>query len=107
MKNTTRKNTLVYWSTISDGIGNIMKNEFKKELEKKFLNSEKFCQEIEDIVLREKVNYIDAIILFCDANNIEVESTSKLITKPLKEKLKWDAIRLNFIKKTSKAKLPI
>ena len=107
MKNTTRKNTLVYWSTISDGIGNIMKNEFKKELEKKFLNSEKFCQEIEDIVLREKVNYIDAIILFCDANNIEVESTSKLITNPLKEKLKWDAIRLNFIKKTSKAKLPI
>ena len=40
-------------------------------------------------------------------NSIEVESISKLISKPLKEKLKWDATRLNFMKKTSRAKLPL
>ena len=107
MKNTTRKNTLTYWSTISDSIGSIMNNELKEEFNKKFLTSEKFCQEIESLVLKEKINYIDAIVLFCDTNGIEVDSVSKLITKPLKEKLKWDAIRLNYIKKTSKARLPI
>jgi hypothetical protein len=53
------------------------------------------------------MNYIDAIVFFCEQNNLEVDSISKLITKPLKEKLKWDAIRLNFMKKTSKAKLPL
>jgi hypothetical protein len=51
------------------------------------------------------MNYIDAILHYCDLNNIEVETVSKLITKPLKEKLKFDAQKLNFIKKTSRAKL--
>ena len=40
-------------------------------------------------------------------NDIEIQSVSKLITKPLKERLKYDAIQLNFMKKTSRAKLPL
>ena len=40
-------------------------------------------------------------------NNIEVDSVGKLISKPLKEKLKCDAINLNFLKRTSRAKLLI
>ena len=51
------------------------------------------------------MNYIDAILHYCDLNNIELELVSKLISKPLKEKLKHEAQQLNFIKKTSKAKL--
>ena len=104
MKNMTNQSTSSCWVNI---YGDTMKNELKKELEKKFITSEKFCQEIEQIVLKEKINYIDAIVLFCENNNIEVDTISKLVTKPLKEKLKWDAIRLNFMKKTSKAKLPL
>ena len=53
------------------------------------------------------VNYIDAIVLFCEKNSIEVDSVTKLISKPLKEKLKADAINLNFMKKTTRAKLPL
>jgi ATP-dependent Clp protease ATP-binding subunit ClpA len=63
--------------------------------------------DIEKIVVDEELNYIDAIIHYCEINNIEVESVTKLISKPLKERLKWDAIRLNFMKKTSRAKLPL
>jgi len=51
------------------------------------------------------MNYIDAVVHFCETNGIELETISKLISKPLKEKLKFDAQRLNFIKKTSRAKL--
>ena len=40
-------------------------------------------------------------------NGIEIESVTKLISKPLKERLKYDAINLNFMKKISKAKLPL
>ena len=40
-------------------------------------------------------------------NDIEVDSISKLISKPLKERLKYDAINLNFMKKSSRAKLPL
>ena len=63
--------------------------------------------EIEKIVVDEKLNYIDAICYYCEINNLEIESVTKLVSKPLKEKLKWDAQELNFMKKTSKARLPI
>ena len=53
------------------------------------------------------MNYIDAIVYFCEQNKIEVDTVPKLISKPLKEKIKCDAQELNFMKKTSKAKLPI
>ena len=82
--------------------------ELEEAIENKFLTPSKFAQEIEDIVKEEEdFNYIDAICYYCETNNIEVESVSKLVSKPLKEKLKWDAQELNFMKKTSRAKLPL
>lgn len=84
-----------------------MENELTKALGKKFMNATKFSLEIENMVLREKINYIEAIVLFCEENNIEVDSITKLISKPLKEKLKRDAIDLNFMKKTTRARLPL
>ena len=79
-----------------------MENELTKALDKKFMNAAKFSLEVEKLVLEEKVNYIDAIVLFCEKNSIEVDSVTKLISKPLKEKLKADAINLNFMKKFPK-----
>ena len=85
------------------------KNELEKVLEEKFLTPIKFSYIIENIVLSEKLNYIDAILHYCEKESIEVESISKLMTKPLKEKLKVDATNLNFMKNigASKAKLPL
>jgi hypothetical protein len=40
-------------------------------------------------------------------NEIEVDTINKLISKPLKEKLRHDAQQLNFMKKTSRAKLTL
>ena len=81
--------------------------ELEQEIEKKFLTPAKFAIEIEKIVAEEKINYIDAIVHYCELNELEVESVTKLVSKPLKEKLKWDATRLNFMKRTSRAKLPL
>jgi len=81
--------------------------ELEKAIASKFITPQKFAIEIEKIVVAEELNYIDAIIHYCEINNIEIESVTKLISKPLKERLKWDAIRLNFMKKTSRAKLPL
>ncbi len=81
--------------------------ELEKAMESKFLTPTKFSMEIEKIVAEEKINYIDAICQYCEMNDIEVQSVSKLVTKPLKERLKYDAIQLNFMKKTSRAKLPL
>ena len=81
--------------------------ELEKVIEKKFLTPSKFAIEIEKIVVEEELNYIDAICHYCEMNDIEIQSVTKLITKPLKEWLKYDAIQLNFMKKTSRAKLPL
>ena len=84
-----------------------MNEEVKEELNNKFLCPQKFAQDVENIVKNSTMNYIDAIVLYCDENNIDIDTVSKLVSKPLKEKLKNDAIQLNFLKKTTKAKLPL
>jgi hypothetical protein len=81
-------------------------NELEKVLEKKFFCPSRFAQEVEKIVQEnDDMNYIDAIIFFCEKNNIDLESVPKLISKPLKEKIKYEAMELNFLKRTSRAKL--
>jgi len=85
-----------------------MGNELEKALESKFFCPSRFAQEIETLVLNdEKMSYIDAIIHFCEKNSIDLESVPKLISKPLKEKIKYEAMELNFLKRSSRAKLPI
>jgi hypothetical protein len=83
-----------------------MENELEKVLESKFFCPSRFAQEIENLVQsNDNMNYIDAIVNFCEQNNIDLESVPKLISKPLKEKIKYEAMELNFLKKTSRAKL--
>ena len=76
-------------------------------IKEKFLCKQRFTDEVEQLVKTYNFNYIDAIITFCEENKIELQAVSKLITKPMKEKLKYDAMQLNYLKKTSRAKLPL
>ena len=75
--------------------------QLEQVIEDKFITATKFSLEIENLVAKEKCNYIDGIVLYCENNGIEIESVTKLISKPLKERLKYDAINLNFMKKIS------
>lgn len=85
------------------------KESISEVLDQKFMTSAKFSMEIENIVKESKgeLNYIEAILTYCEENEIEFYSVPKLLSKALKEKLKLDAQRLSFMKKSSKAKLPI
>lgn len=83
-----------------------MEDNLTQALENKFFCPSRFAQEIENVVqINPEMNYIDAIIYFCEHNKIDLESVPKLLSKPLKEKIKYEAMELNFLKKTSKAKL--
>lgn len=80
--------------------------ELIKEINSKFMCPSQFAQEIEKVANDNgDMSYIDAIIYFCEKNKIDFESVPKLISKPLKEKIKCEAINLNFLKKTSRARL--
>ena len=85
-----------------------MENELEKALESKFFCPSRFAQVIESLVHNtEGMNYIDAIIHFCEKNNIDVEYVPKLISNPLKDMIKYEAPELNFLQRSSRAKLPL
>ena len=81
-------------------------DELQQALNSKFLSKDKFAEDIEALVLKTKMNYIDAIVEYCSQNNIELENVGRLVSKPLKEKLRYDATELNYLKRTSRGKLP-
>ena len=71
-----------------------------KEYKDKFMTQAKFSGMVEEVVKNSDglVNYIDAVI---------VETVNKLISKPLKDKIKFNAQQLNYVKRTSRGVLPI
>ena len=76
-----------------------------KEIEEKFMTQGKFTALVEERVKDSNglINYIEAVASVCEEFEIEVETVNKLVSKPLKDKIKWDAQQLNYIKRTSKA----
>lgn len=68
---------------------------------------QQFIEEIETICKNSKVEYIDAIVMWCDRNNIEVETAAAWIKKDssLKSKVQAEAEDLNILKRG--ARLPI
>ena len=80
-----------------------------KEYKDKFMTQAKFSGMVEEVVKNSDglVNYIDAVIVVCDDLDIEVETVNKLISKPLKDKIKFNAQQLNYVKRTSRGGLPI
>ena len=80
-----------------------------KEYKDKFMTQAKFSGMGEEVVKNSDglVNYIDAVIVVCDDLDIEVETVNKLISKPLKDKIKFNAQQLNYVKRTSRGVLPI
>ena len=76
-----------------------------KEIEEKFMTQGKFTSLVEDRGMDSNglINYIEGVASVCEEFEIEVETVNKLISKPLKDKIKWDAQQLHYIKRTSKA----
>ena len=50
---------------------------------------------------------MDAIIWYCEQNQIEVETVGRLISKALKEKIQVEASKANLIKIEQTGKLPV
>ena len=72
------------------------------------MNSKEFSLIIEGVVKEKRpITYMDAIIWYCEQNQIEVESVGRLISKALKEKIQVEASKANLIKVEQTGKLPV
>jgi hypothetical protein len=66
-----------------------------------------FSLEIEGLVAKNQIPYMDAIMLHCDNTGLEIELAAKLISGPLKSKIQIEAENLNFLPKSTTNKLPV
>ena len=64
-----------------------------------------FTLEIESIVKEKSISHMEAVLWYCDQQDIEPDSVKSLISKGLKEKIEANARELNFLPK--QAQLPI
>jgi hypothetical protein len=72
------------------------------------MNSKEFSLIIEGVVKEKRpISYMDAIIWYCEENDIEIETTSRLISKSLKEKIQVEAMNANMLKMEKGGKLPV
>ena len=71
-------------------------------------SSAEFIMEIETIVKEKNIEYIEAIVLYCERNNLEVETVATIIkqNQVIKSKVQYEAENLNMVKRGS-ARLPI
>ncbi len=69
------------------------------------MSSKKFSIEIELFVKKTGLSHLDAVLEYCSEKKIEPETVASLITKPLKEKIEADAMKLNLLPKVTQ--LPV
>jgi hypothetical protein len=66
-----------------------------------------FSLNIEELVWEKDITYMDAMMLYCEQHNFELEIAAKLISGALKSKIKLEAEELHFLPKSNTARLPI
>lgn len=71
------------------------------------MNSKEFSLKIESIVKEKKISHMDAIVWYCDENDLDTSQVSSLISKSLKEKIQLEATNLRMLKIPKCGQLPI
>ena len=62
------------------------------------LDTKTFSIKIEEISNELKISYMDAIVWYCEENEIEVETAAKLINSKIKDTIAYEASKLNMMK---------
>ncbi len=71
------------------------------------LKGSNFVEEVEKLCQTKNIEYIDAVVYWCQKNNLEIETAAYWIKKDpvMRSKIQFEAENLNIIKKG--ARLPI
>ena len=71
------------------------------------MNSKEFSLNIESIVKEKRISYMDAIVWYCEQNDIDTGTISSLVSKSLKEKIKLEATDKRMLKFSKGGQLPV
>ena len=71
------------------------------------MNSKEFSLNIESIVKEKRISHMDAVVWYCEENDLDTSQVSSLISKSLKEKIQVEATNLRMLKIPRCGVLPI
>tara|TARA_Y100000592_G_C5433606_1_gene299629 strand:- start:93 stop:335 length:243 start_codon:yes stop_codon:yes gene_type:complete len=69
------------------------------KIEEQFLTKTKFTKLIQNVVIEKKIPYMEAVVLICENNDIDVADIKKFISTSIKDKIEAEAMDLNFLPK--------
>ena len=64
-----------------------------------------FSMMIMEIAMKEKIDHMDAIVSYCETNNLEIEVAAGLINESLKGIIEGEAMELRFLPRGGKLPL--
>jgi len=70
------------------------------------IDTKAFSMKIEKLVMEKNISYMEAVVHYCEKNNIEVETAAKLINNKIKQMIGLEASDLNMMKEKIN-KLPV
>lgn len=72
-----------------------------------FVSIVEFTKEIEKLVIEKRMEYIDAVMYFCEKNGVDIETAASLIKSnaKLKASIQVEAENLNYLPKTKQLPL--
>tara|TARA_B110000881_G_C18330186_1_gene391252 strand:+ start:397 stop:633 length:237 start_codon:yes stop_codon:yes gene_type:complete len=66
-----------------------------------------FVREIENIKNKYSMDYLEALIYYCDIHSLEEDQIAQFVVGPLKERLAKEALSLHLIAKDESLPLPL
>jgi uncharacterized protein (DUF39 family) len=63
------------------------------------ISREQFCKEVQDLIAEKKIPVMDAIIMRCEAHEIELEDVAPLIDAKMKCDLEQEFRNMNYLPK--------
>jgi hypothetical protein len=65
------------------------------------ITPKKFSIIIEDLVREKRLTHLEAVMYYCEKNNLEAHNITRWIDKGMREKIQFNAESLNYLPKTS------
>lgn len=74
------------------------------KLDNLMLTKQKFSKLVEAAIIENKnMSYLDAVIMVCEKNEIEIEDSKKFISNAIKSKIESEATKLNMMQEKNRS----
>jgi hypothetical protein len=65
------------------------------------ITPKKFSIIIEELVTTKRLTHLEAVMYYCEQEGLEAHTITRWIDKGMREKIQYDAEKLNYLPKTS------